>query len=172
VGERLDREWIEDALLDALGEVVDDGPGGSAAALGPVSPTHDRRAVDEHDLPVGPVARCRVEVDLAVRPEQGPGIGVRIRRPAEQPRDDLRRHLLEDLPEEVLLVPEVVVERTPREPGALDDLLRPGRLEPVGGELLAGCVEQGAARVLDVCGPAATGLPPVLIHDVSNIHTV
>lgn len=172
MGERLHRKWIENPLLDALVQIFDDAARRPAAALGPVAPAEDRRAVDEHDLPVGAVARGRVEVDLAVGPKEGPCIGARIGRPAEQPGDDLGRHLLEDLPEEVLLVPKVVVEGAPGEARPLDDLLGPGRLEPVGCELLSGRVEEGTTRVLDVGGPAATGLPPVLIHGVSNIHTV
>ena len=57
--------------------------------------------------------------------------------------------------EEILLVTEVVVQRAARQPGALDDLFRPGALETVLGKKRSGRVEEGAPGVTHVGGPPA-----------------
>jgi hypothetical protein len=64
---------------------------------------------------------------------------------------NLTCHLFEDSQEEILLVPEVVVQRPSGEPGVADDLLGQGGLEARSGEEGPGRVEERSAGVLHVC---------------------
>ena len=150
---------------------------GPSLRSGHTVPTEHGRPVDQHDLAVGRVGGGGVEVDLAVGPEELPGVGRAVARATQEQRTTSADDLLEHRPEQVLLVPEVVVEGPPGQPGLPDDLLGAGGLEAVGGEELPGRVEQRPPGVLHVGGPkpgsrARIGHARSLMHIVSNIHNV
>ena len=155
MGQGFHRLRIEGALVDGVGHVLHDLSGGSVAPLRQVVPAEDGRAVDQDDLTVGLIGGGGIEIDLAVGPEQRPGVGRTVTRTSPQEPAHLAGHLLVDRPEQVLLVPEVMVERPPGQTRPLHDLLGAGGLEAVGGEEFPRHVEERPPGVLDMGMPAS-----------------